>query len=511
MSLNQNNKVPNLTKTKNIDSYDDVFDVVVCGFGGAGGCAAIEAANKGAKVLLLERASDGGGSTALSSCEMYLGGSGGTSLQRACGFEDTTENMISYLKACLEEKGDYEKIKLYAENAADHFEWVKSLGVPYKEEAHLGRIVVPETNQSLLFTGNERIYPFLDHAKPIPRGHVPSHEGDFGGKIFFDALKTKVISQGVHMSCDSRLLSLIVDEHNIIQGVTFKKDNELSHVRAKNGVVLTTGGFVMNEEMIKKYLPFQSKFAAPYGNPWDEGDGIQIGQAMGANVINMDEAFFGVYFYPPESLTYGIFINNHGERFVNEDSYGARIGFYCSQQPKQQIFMLVQDEDFKHSIYMDRLPIIAVAETIEELENEAGFKKGSLIETVKTYNEYSKNGEDKDFRKHPDWLKPITKPPYAIIDYSFKHQSSPAYSDKSGPLMFTLGGLETLPSGEVLNKKGKIIPKLFAAGRTTAGLPRSGKGYASGMSVGDATFFGRMAGISAAKSTEDIELSLNKD
>tara|TARA_B100001113_G_C21108748_1_gene622157 strand:+ start:695 stop:2230 length:1536 start_codon:yes stop_codon:yes gene_type:complete len=511
MSLKQNNKVPNLTKTKNIDSYDDVFDVVVCGFGGAGGCAAIEAANKGAKVLLLERASDGGGSTALSSCEMYLGGSGGTSLQRACGFEDTTENMISYLKACLEEKGDYEKIKLYAENAADHFEWVKSLGVPYKEEAHLGRIVVPETNQSLLFTGNERIYPFLDHAKPIPRGHVPSHEGDFGGKIFFDALKTKVISQGVHMSCDSRLLSLIVDEHNIIQGVTFKKDNELSHVRAKNGVVLTTGGFVMNEEMIKKYLPFQSKFAAPYGNPWDEGDGIQIGQAMGANVINMDEAFFGVYFYPPESLTYGIFINNHGERFVNEDSYGARIGFYCSQQPKQQIFMLVQDEDFKHSIYMDRLPIIAVAETIEELENEAGFKKGSLIETVKTYNEYSKNGEDKDFRKHPDWLKPITKPPYAIIDYSFKHQSSPAYSDKSGPLMFTLGGLETLPSGEVLNKKGKIIPKLFAAGRTTAGLPRSGKGYASGMSVGDATFFGRMAGISAAKSTEDIELNLNKD
>ena len=511
MSLNQNNKVPNLTKTKNIDSYDDVFDVVVCGFGGAGGCAAIEAANKGAKVLLLERASDGGGSTALSSCEMYLGGSGGTSLQRACGFEDTTENMISYLKACLEEKGDYEKIKLYAENAADHFEWIKSLGVPYKEEAHLGRIVVPETNQSLLFTGNERIYPFLDHAKPIPRGHVPSHEGDFGGKIFFDALKTKVISQGVHMSCDSRLLSLIVDEHNIIQGVTFKKDNELSHVRAKNGVVLTTGGFVMNEEMIKKYLPFQSKFAAPYGNPWDEGDGIQIGQAMGANVINMDEAFFGVYFYPPESLTYGIFINNHGERFVNEDSYGARIGFYCSQQPKQQIFMLVQDEDFKHSIYMDRLPIIAVAETIEELENEAGFKKGSLIETVKTYNEYSKNGEDKDFRKHPDWLKPITKPPYAIIDYSFKHQSSPAYSDKSGPLMFTLGGLETLPSGEVLNKKGKIIPKLFAAGRTTAGLPRSGKGYASGMSVGDATFFGRMAGISAAKSTEDIELNLNKD
>ena len=182
--MQQNNNELSIIKAESINSYHDEFDVVVCGFGGAGGCAAIEAANNGAKVLLLERASDGGGSTALSSCEMYLGGSGGTSLQRACGFEDTTENMIAYLEACLEEKGDQEKIKLYAENAADHFEWVKSLGVPYKEEAHLGRIVVPETNQSLLFTGNERIYPFLDHAKPIPRGHVPSHEGDFGGKIF---------------------------------------------------------------------------------------------------------------------------------------------------------------------------------------------------------------------------------------------------------------------------------------------------------------------------------------
>ena len=65
--------------------------------------------------------------------------------------------------------------------------------------------------------------------------------------------------------------------------------------------------------------------------------------------------------------------------------------------------------------------------------------------------------------------------------------------------MFTLGGLETLPSGEVLNVQGTVIPKLYAAGRTSAGLPRTGKGYASGMSVGDATFFGRMAGISAAK------------
>ena len=70
-------------------------------------------------------------------------------------------------------KGDGKKIKLYAENAADHFEWIKSLGVSYKEASHLGRIVVPESNESLLYTGNERVAPFCTLAKPIPRGHVP--------------------------------------------------------------------------------------------------------------------------------------------------------------------------------------------------------------------------------------------------------------------------------------------------------------------------------------------------
>ena len=489
-----------LTHEKEVLAFDYDVDVIVCGFGGAGGCAAIESSSNGASTLILERASDGGGSTALSSCEMYLGGSGGTSLQKACGFEDSTENMIAYIEASLEGKGDGKKIKLYAENAADHFEWIKSLGVSYKEASHLGRIVVPESNESLLYTGNERVAPFCTLAKPIPRGHVPSHDGDFGGKIFFDALKKKINSSNIQVSYDSRVNGLVINNDKEIIGVSFKKDNNIRFAKAKKGVILTAGGFVMNEKMVSSYLPFQSSFAAPYGNQWDKGDGIQIGLAMNANIINMDEAFFGVYFYPPESLTNGIFVNINGKRFVNEDSYGARIGYFCSQQKEQKIYMVIQDEDYNPSIYMDRLPILAVAETINELEAEAGFEQGTISSTIQQYNQYAKNGNDEDFQKDPKWLKEFSKPPYAIIDYSFANQSSPAYSEINGPLMFTLGGLETLPTGEVLDKNGEIIPKLFAAGRTTAGLPRTGKGYASGMSVGDATFFGRMAGKSAAKS-----------
>ena len=202
----------------------------------------------------MKRASDGGGSTALSSCEMYLGGSGGTSLQKTCGFEDSTENMIAYI-VTLRAKV-MAKIKLYAENAADHFEWIKSLGVSYK--ASFGKNSCPRVNESLLYTGNERVAPFCTLAKPIPRGHVPSHDGDFGGKIFFDALKKKINSSNIQVSYDSRVNGLVINNDKEIIGVSFKKDNNIRFAKAKKGVILTAGGFVMNEKWFHHIFHFRA-------------------------------------------------------------------------------------------------------------------------------------------------------------------------------------------------------------------------------------------------------------
>ena len=85
--------------------------------------------------------------------------------------------------------------------------------------------MVPESNESLLYTGNERVSPFCEVAEPVPRGHVPSHEGDFGGKIFFDALKQEINSSDIEISCDSRVKGLVINDDNEIVGVAFKKDN----------------------------------------------------------------------------------------------------------------------------------------------------------------------------------------------------------------------------------------------------------------------------------------------
>jgi 3-oxo-5alpha-steroid 4-dehydrogenase len=127
-----------------------------------------------------------------------------------------------------------------------------------------------------------------------------------------------------------------------------------------------------------------------------------------------------------------------------------------------------------------------VCETPAQLEAEMGLPAGSLESTVALYNRHAANGEDPLFHKGSSWVRPLV-PPIGAIDL------------RVGPAPyapFTLGGLETTVGGAVLDLTGDAIPGLFAAGRTTAGV--CSFGYASGLSIGDSTMFGRFAGASAA-------------
>jgi succinate dehydrogenase/fumarate reductase flavoprotein subunit len=134
--------------------------------------------------------------------------------------------------------------------------------------------------------------------------------------------------------------------------------------------------------------------------------------------------------------------------------------------------------------------IAGTGETLEELAEELELPPGMLKQSVEYYNQHAKEGVDPLFHKSKDYLEEI-QAPYAALDCTPGRGAFFPY--------FTLGGLDSLPSGEVLNAAGEPVKGLFAAGRTTAGIPRTGAGYSSGMSVGDATYFGRQAGIQIAK------------
>ena len=138
-----------------VKRWDMETDVAIVGFGGAGACAAIEAADAGVAVAIFELASASGGSTAMSSGEVYLGGSGGTRVQKACGFEDSTENMYKFLMAAHGPQADEAKVQTYAENAAKHFDWLVERGVPFKDSFLDKRAIVAITDGPFEISPNQ--------------------------------------------------------------------------------------------------------------------------------------------------------------------------------------------------------------------------------------------------------------------------------------------------------------------------------------------------------------------
>ncbi len=479
-------------RLRDVEQWDRETDVAIVGLGGAGSCAAIEAADAGAEVIVFEVASTGGGSTALSSAEIYMGGSGGTRVQQACGFSDRTEDMVSYMMLAAGPQADEAKIRNYCEHSTQHFQWLVDIGVPFKDSFHAERAIMCLTDDCLLYTGSEKAYPFVQQARPCPRGHNLQVEGDNGGPLLMKILLDNIQRRpAIAVEYETRALTLIVDEEGAVAGLVVRQEQRELNVRARRGVILCAGGFVMNEEMVRKYAPMLTAANTPIGNPGDTGTGILMGMAVGGAAINMHEGFVSLPYYPPADMTRGIVINDKAQRFINEDVYHGRLGAFALRQLAERLYFIVTVEqygDYEKVSYLNA-PVAGTGETVAELEEELGLPEDSLQHALAVYNEDAKRGEDRLFHKAAEWLTPL-EPPLVALDIT----------PGRGAFIpcFTLGGLDTLPSGEVLNTRGEIVPGLYAAGRTACGVVRRAEGYSSGMSVGDATFSGRMAGRRAA-------------
>ena len=476
-----------------VPRWDYEADVIVLGFGAAGACAALEAARCGARVLIVESAAGGGGTSALSGGEIYLGGSGGTPIQRAAGFEDATEDLYQYLLMVGGPNADAAKARLYAEHSLRHFEWLNAQGIEYKNSYIAERCIEPATDDCLIWSGSEEAWPFVQRARPAPRGHCPKYLGMGGGRYVMDKLAQQVTAAGVQVLFNTRATALIADGGRDVHGLVLRIDGEPRFARAARAVVLCAGGFVMNREMVKQHAPLLLRSQFPLGTV-DDGSGILLGASVGGVMVNMSEGFATIPWYPPGSLVKGIFVNGQGQRFINEDCYHGRVSNYILRQPGERIWLLEDRATYAtgEMQQLAKIEIGAAGETWDEIERELSLPEGSLSQTVRLYNQYAAQGIDPLFHKAGKWLKPLDEPPFVALDCRL---------DYCFYASFTLGGLDTLPSGEVLDAERNVIAGLFAAGRTACGLPRWGEGYSSGLSLADATFFGRQAGTRAARTT----------
>lgn len=475
----QSNEVTPLS-VEEVEGWDLEADVVVVGLGAAGACAAISASDAGADTLVLEAAGAGGGTSAMSGGLIYLGG--GTPIQEACGFEDSTEAMFDFLMAACGPDPDEAKVRIYCDESTAHYAWLVGQGVRFKGEFHDEPGMEPPNDAGLVYSGGEDAWPFAQTVAPAPRAHKPQVDGAAGAYLM-ECLLAAVERAGPHVEHDIAAERLVVDGQDVV-GIIARQAGSEVRVRARGGVVLCAGGFVQDDEMVRRHVPEIEQCSFRLGSDHDRGDGIRMAQALGAAVRRMHAAEVAVPITPPRSLVRGILVNTHGQRFINEDTYYGRVGQEALFHQGGQMYLIVDEGLYEPTRIGQRAAW--VCETAAELETEIGLPTGSLQATLGLYNRGAESGEDPVFHKAAEFVRPLTG---ALGAFDFTVENS-IYAT------FTLGGLQTLPTGEVVSLDGAPIPGLYAAGRTTSGV--AAMGYASGISLGDATLFGRMAGRSAA-------------
>ncbi len=468
---------------RNVIRWDDTVDVIVAGGGCAGASACLGAASSGAEVLLLERGMEIGGSSALSGGVVYCGG--GTPIQQACGFEDTVEAMQAYLMASTGPGPDTAKIAAYCEQSVNHFHWLNELGVPFKA-SYWPHNYEPVTDDCLYYSGSEFSLPYRDLAKPAPRGHTVQMPGSCtGGGKLMQILESHV-RRTAKVLTEARIHALVQSDDGRVTGAVFSKNGQEYRVRARSGIVLSTGGFIMDREMVGHFAP-QALPLGALGNPYDDGSGIRLGAAAGGATVNMGSVAYTCPVLSPPDLMRGILLNAKGQRFIDESSNHKRIGEHAILHQEGRIFLLVDSRVYEEPTM--RMPIVATGNTPTELEEELGWPSDAIATTLNTYNRHATSGSDPFFGKDSEYVRPLDQPPYAVFDCSLNATS--VYHS------FTLGGLMTRTDGSVLTPAGEMIPGLYAAGRTTSCLSAQSCG-SSGLQLGEGTFFGRLAGQTAA-------------
>jgi 3-oxo-5alpha-steroid 4-dehydrogenase len=521
-------------------SWDAVADVVVVGFGAAGACAAIEAVDAGADVLVLDRFT-GGGATAISGGVVYAGG--GTRHQQAAGVEDSPGQMLAYLR--LETAGavSEETLRSFCEGSVDMLGWLESHGVPFEGSLAPYKTSYPTNRHYLYYSGNELSGPARAVAAPAQRGHRAKGKGT-SGKAVFAPLRHAVEQRGVRVQGLTRAEELVTDESGAVVGVVCSTiEGAPAHVvrryrwmagkvgklnlwyrpagralsrrlerierrygrrwtvRARHGVVLSAGGFAFNREMVREHAaPYAP--GLPLGTLGDDGSGIRMGQSVGGATRYMDRASAWRFYTPPSALASGVLLGPDGERVCNEALYGAAVaeavihehGGVAHLLVDQRILAEARKQVPKQTLWFQRLQTLTMfgsgrteGASVGEAAAKVGIDAGAAERTVAAYNEVARAGSTDPLGKPDDQVQEIVEPPYSLIDISVR--SSVGFPC---PTM-TLGGLVVDErTGQVLDEDGQAVPGLYAAGRTAAGI--CSNSYVSGLSLADCVYSGRRAG-----------------
>jgi 3-oxo-5alpha-steroid 4-dehydrogenase len=497
--------VANAAQTEVPETWDLEADVVILGSGGAGTSAAIEASRGSASVIVFEKASNPGGNTAHSGGVIYLGG--GTPLQQANGFEDTPENMYAYLELQMGPTSNLDRLRYYCENSVDHYNWLIDAGVTFGEKYWEGKVVQPSAEEGgLYFSDNQTNSPFSELIDPMPRGHMMKG----AGAAVYQALHTTAQGLDIQWQFNTRGERLIVNEEGRVVGVVVQTGiadpsdpttdgtpaaatptaaSQTLNVKANKGVVLAAGGFQFNPEMLADHAPwYLTGFGLGGPHLGDDGSGIKMGAAVGADAFNLSFASPWDFIYAPGENCKGVLVDGVGRRFVAETRYGADIGDAVFRRNNGIAWLVMDTAIYDGAIAAGAVlgDPVATAASLEELATALNLEASVFLNELAFYNEQAAAGADPVWGKHAEFLQPLETGPFMAFQFG---------AAKGIPFI-TLGGLRSDIDCNVIDQWGETIPGLYGAGRTSPGI--SQEYYVSGTAVGDCTFWGKVAGRAAA-------------
>ena len=443
--------------------------VLVVGAGSGGLAAAVQAAEAGAKVIVLEMADIVGGVSAIATG--LIRGSE-TFLQRSLGIEDSWRDDYVEMLEQARYTSDPGLIARLSHNSGAMIDWLKHLGVVFKEK-------------------------IID----MPRVHLILPDGS--GLI--DVLFRVARQRGVEFLFRTRAVSLLWKE-NRVAGVKAIKDGNEAELQAE-AVILCTGG-VWRGKLLRQYSKDLQDLIVAYGYvTGGSGDGIRMAKAVGARLVDMhkiipnaakflDKELKPVPLGASSSLRHAggaIFLNQTLERFANEDLFYVDFALEVVRELRargERWVWEIWDENAKELVprvtefvklgYIEK-GVLIVADSPQELAIGMTVDIGKLEKTFQEYNGFFERGLESDpsFDRPLAHLHPLKNPPFYAVRVGIECLS-------------TRGGISIDTEARVLDRRGVPIPNLFAAGDDTGGM--HGDGYMTGVSLERAIVYGRIAG-----------------
>lgn len=456
---------------------DEEADVVIVGTGGAAFAAAVTAAEAGASVVMLDKMDVIGGNT--NAGEGTLNAPD-PERQNAQGIEDSVDHFFEDTYEGGDEKADPNLVEILAGNALDAVHFMEKHGLVYEDKC------------------------FTAIGGKWQRGHSVAvlKKGEQGGSYYVSALRSCAEDLGVKVIGNAKVEELVLEDGKVT-AVKGTRSNGASVSAKGKAVIIATGGYAQNAQLAMQY---DSRVTTdmPSSNVCSStGDGIGLGQAVGADLANMEL----VQIHPlgdPQNGGVATFVgnwlgvedymmvNDEGNRFINEDGRRDEIANAILKQPNKEMWLMVDSSN----VTDDRLDQIAELvdtkhsyedSTVEGLAGQIDVPSAALAATVQKYNGFVAAKSDTDFGKAllgPDG------------DVSYELENAPFYASKRVcTIHYTMGGLKINTSAQVIDTAGNVIPNFFACGECTGGI--QGSNRLGGNSFTDLIVFGRIAGASA--------------